>query len=72
MISRQIRYRDLNTGEIYGGIGLFELCEDWVENLRYIICGCCGAYIDMADCVSIEIIEIYNTWIDISNDIIGT
>ena len=71
MVCKQVRFRDRNTNEIYGGIGLFEIQNDWVEDLRYIICGCCGAYIDMTTCHNIEILDVYDSWMNLCDEIIG-
>lgn len=60
MIS-QVRFRDLENNVTLGGI--------LVDN-EYIICGCCGGIIYL-DNEQYEIMEIYNKWVSLSDEIIG-
>jgi len=55
----QIKFRDKESGLIHGGI----LLED-----GGIICACCGGYIE-PDEDSVEILEVYDDWIDFSESI---
>ena len=54
---KQIKFRD--DGVILGGI----LIDD-----NTIICGCCGGTFERDE---VEILEIYDTWVDLSSTIIG-
>ena len=58
---RQIKFRDGIGDTILGGIQL--------DN-GDIICGCCGGVFE-ADDPDIEIIEVFNDWVSISDEIIG-
>lgn len=57
---RMVKFKDLDTEEILGGI----LLDD-----GSIICGCCGGVIEKDD-PQFEIIKELN-WIDISQSILG-
>lgn len=54
---KQIKFRDDEA--IFGGI----LTDD-----NTIICGCCGGTFEKNE---VEILEIYDSWIDLSSEIIG-
>lgn len=54
---KQIKFK--YDGAILGGI----LIDD-----NTIICGCCGCIFEKD---AVEILEIYNTWVDLSAEIIG-
>lgn len=65
---KQVRFRIVNddigaTDEILGGIGIYD--EDTLIN---VICGCCGGMFEPED---VEILEIYNSWVDLVDTIIG-
>lgn len=63
---KQIRFEDL-VGDIYGGL----LVED-IDNNRYIICGHCGQIIYLNENEEdYKIIEIYENWVDLSEEITG-
>ena len=59
---KQIRFRDLENNVTLGGI--------LVDN-EYIICGCCGGRIYLEDMEEFEIMEIYDKWVSLSDEIIG-
>lgn len=66
---KQIKFKCYEDGdEVYGGIGLYEEQSDGVEDLKLVICGCCGSVFDPNE---IEVIEKYNNWINLSDEIIG-
>ena len=54
---KQIKFRDVEA--VFGGI----LTDD-----NTIICGCCGGTFDKDE---VEILEIYDEWVDLSPEIIG-
>lgn len=54
---KQIKFRDVEA--VFGGI----LTDD-----NTIICGCCGGTFAKDE---VEILEIYNDWVDLSPEIIG-
>lgn len=59
---KQIRFEDL-VGDVYGGL---------LVNDEYIICGHCGQIIYLNENEEdYKIIEIYNTWVPLSDEIIG-
>lgn len=60
---RQIKFRDTN-GEGDGTLGGIQLDNG------DIICGCCGGVFE-ADDPDIEIIEVFDAWVDISDAIVG-
>lgn len=62
MQTKQIRFRCVGESNYSGGI-LVDTGED-----TYIICGCCGSIIDWED---VEDFELYDHWVNISNEIIG-
>lgn len=62
MQTKQIRFRCTDDSNYSGGI-LVDTGED-----TYIICGCCGGIIDWED---VEDFELYDHWVNISNEIIG-
>lgn len=71
---RQVRFRIINddigaTDEILGGIGIYEEYPHHDEILVNVICGCCGSIFEPED---IEILEIYENWVDLVDTIIGT
>lgn len=57
---KQIKFKDFE-GEVFGGILL--------DN-RDIICGCCGGVFP-ADEDEVEIVEEFEYWVNISEEIIG-
>ena len=57
----QVKFLDNENNVTLGGI--------LVDN-EYIICGCCGGRIYL-DNEQYEIIEYYNTWVPLSDEIIG-
>lgn len=69
----QIRFKviapDLmDEGEnIFGGIGEYAEIED-EEILIRVICGCCGSTFEPNE---IEILDKYDTWIDLTETIVG-
>ena len=63
---RQVSFKD-EDGKIRGGIGHYVLYEDGVEEMDYVICGCCGSVIESGD---VDIVEEYGDWVDISDEII--
>ncbi len=64
MSFKQCKFKDFENETILGGI----LNED--EN--YIICGCCGCIIDLKEePFDYEIIKVYDSWLNISEEIIG-
>lgn len=60
-MAKQIRFRDIEADTIIGGIQL--------DN-GDVICGCCGGIFEAGD-PDIEIIEVFEDWIDISHEIAG-
>lgn len=71
----QIRFKVTNpdlidNGEedkIYGGIGEYvKICDK--EILIMVICGCCGSVFEPED---IEVLEKYDSWMDLTETIIG-
>jgi transcription elongation factor Elf1 len=57
---KQVRFRyRFGEGEVLGGIQL--------ENGN-VICGCCGGVFEPDE---VEIIEVFDHWVDISDEIIG-
>lgn len=64
MSFKQCKFDDLENKVTLGGI----LNEE--EN--YIICGCCGGVIDLTEePLNYEIIKVYDSWLNISEEIIG-
>ena len=59
---RQCSFMD-DEGNTLGGI----YC-DFDNGDRYIICGCCGGIFDPNE---VENLEIFNFWVDLSEEIIG-
>lgn len=63
---KQIKFKDLENDLIHGGI----LLDD-----GDVVCGCCGGLIEKDEFEgnnqTHKILEIYPTWIDISDTIIG-
>lgn len=69
---KQLKFFDREANEYLGGIGYFEEQSDGVEDLKYIICGCCGGIIDGDELEdNFEIIEIYNNWCNLTEAICG-
>lgn len=71
---RQVRFRIINddvgaTDEILGGIGIYEEYPHHDEILVNVICGCCGSMFEPED---VEIIEKYDSWVNLIDTIIGT
>lgn len=64
MYTCQIKFTVLNEKHdmVYGGIHV----ED--DDKEYVICGCCGGIFSID---RIEIIERYDNWNDLSNEIMG-
>ena len=58
MLTRQVKFIDENE-TVLGGI--------MIDN-DYIICGCCGGVIEVEE---VTILETYDTWVNISEEIIG-
>lgn len=58
MKTKQVKFKD-PEGDILGGI--------MVDN-KYIICGCCGGVFEVEE---VEILEVYKTWLNISDEIKG-
>lgn len=57
---KQVKFKVIeDSDEIFGGI--------MVDN-EYIICGCCGAVFEIDDVI---ICKIYESWLNISEEIIG-
>jgi len=59
---KQCKFID-DDGEVCGGI----LC-DFDNGDKYIICGCCGGIFDPNE---VEVLEIYDYWVSLSDEIIG-
>lgn len=59
MKAKQVKFKDFD-GVILGGI--------LIEDEEIVICGCCGVIFEVEE---IEIVEVYNYWVDLSSDIIG-
>ena len=60
---KQIKFIDLENNEIHGGI-LLETGD--------CICGCCGGIQEADDCgITWQILEKYDTWINLDDEIIG-
>lgn len=60
MLVKQVKFRIIgDSDEIFGGI--------MVDN-QYIICGCCGSVFEVNDVI---ICQVYNSWLNISDEIIG-
>ena len=69
MIYKQVKFQDLTEkdGGVFGGIGAFEQ-TDAGDKLKFVICGCCGGVLEPED---VKIIQQYEYWINISQDILG-
>lgn len=71
MYFEQVLFRITDTSmtdpddDIYGGIAAFE----GNNVLQYVICGCCGGVFEPD---SIEILEQYTRWVNLSDEIIGS
>lgn len=70
MILKQCKIYDKESDTTLGGIAAFE--ED---KLQYIICACCGAILEADDFSDdedsdFELVEVYDNWIDFSENII--
>lgn len=64
MTFKQCKFKDIENDMILGGI----LNEDE----KYIICGCCGAVIDLTEEPDdYKIIKVYDSWVNISEEIMG-
>ena len=66
MTFKQCKFKDIENDTVLGGL----INED--EN--YIICGCCGCILDLNDPENTgyyEVLEIYEYWVNISEEIIG-
>ena len=64
---KQVKFKDPD-GTILGGIALYEEQADGVADLTGVICGCCGGVFQYDE---VEIIEKYENWIPLSDEIIG-
>lgn len=62
MYTYQVKFRVTDCKGVYGGIYVKD------TNNEYVICGCCGHIFPMDE---IEIIEQYDNWVDLSNEIVG-
>ncbi len=62
MITKQVKFVDVDEHTIHGGILIIQGDE------QYIICGCCGGVFEIED---VEIVKEFPDWIDISDSIIG-
>lgn len=65
MDTDQIMWRDRESNKVHGGI---------LIDKRYVICGCCGGVFDLADPKDVQIVEIihlYEDWINIDAEITG-
>lgn len=60
---KQVQFKDPD-GKILGGIAFYERNH----NLKEVICGCCGCTFDPNE---VEIIQVYENWINLSDEIIG-
>lgn len=58
-MNKQVIFMD-NEGQVCSGI--------WNEDTNEVICGCCGATIESD---SFVLLHIYDTWIDIQEEICG-
>lgn len=59
---KQCKFKDKHNN-VNGGF----LC-DFDNGDKYIICGCCGGIFDLNE---VEILEIYDNWINLSHEITG-
>lgn len=63
-MAKQIMLRDLENGEIHGGIKL--------DN-GDVICGCCGGLLEKAEeGTTWETIREYSNWIDLTEEVCGS
>lgn len=67
MVVKQCKFTDFEN-TTHGG--LYVLTNGQVEDTDndYIICGCCGSIFHLDD---VESYSIYQTWVDISDEIMG-
>ncbi len=63
MIIQQVKFRPIGEQAWQGGIYINYHLED-----AYIICGCCGHIIPMQE---IEEYELFEDWVNLSEEIIG-
>ena len=63
MTIQQVRFRPQGEQAWQGGIYINYHLED-----AYIICGCCGALFEMDE---IEKYELYDNWVNLSEEIMG-
>ncbi len=68
---KQVKFRIVNddigaTDEILGGIGIYD--DDDEDTLVNVICGCCGGVFEPEN---VKILERYESWVDVSDVIIG-
>ena len=62
---KQIKFKDKENNEIHGGI---------MMNDGSILCGCCGGLItadEVGENGTHEIIEVFNTWVNLDDEILG-
>lgn len=65
MEAKQVLFYDKDNQESYGGV--------LIDN-RYLVCGCCGGVFDLEDeddRTSVEIVDNYAEWVNISDEIVG-
>lgn len=63
MFIRQCKFED-EEGNIFGGI----VIDDENNDYEFVLCGCCGSLFEIQD---VKIIEIFDTWVNLSDEIIG-
>ena len=60
MSVKQVKFKiTKGCDEIFGGI---------MVNNQYVICGCCGSIFETDEVI---ICQVYNSWLNISDEIIG-
>lgn len=65
---QQVRFEIMNgdvgeIGEVLGGIAVYD-----GDTLINVICGCCGGVFEPED---VKILERYEYWVNVSDEIIG-
>ena len=60
---RQVKFVD-GEDNILGGFAFF----DEHDNIKYIVCGCCGGMLEPDD---VTVLKVYSYWADVSDEIIG-
>jgi len=66
MVAKQCKFTDF-CGDVIGGVYVFTNGQIEDPENDYIICGCCGTIFRAED---VESYSIYQTWADISKEII--